>query len=71
MLIPTYLRIPLALDMLLMILERVCPWARHYLPLGGDDVVQLALLVCFGIAAHEIGDSLWGSQRNDDRHDRR
>ena len=50
-----FIRIPLAIDILLMAFEKVSPdMSQGVLPVGGSAFVQLAVLVLFGIAAHEL-----------------
>ena len=51
---PVSIRIPLALELLLVAIETTWPTAAHILPLGGGHCVQLGILLCFGIAAQEL-----------------
>ncbi|MFZ1991213.1 MAG: hypothetical protein WAW96_15750 [Alphaproteobacteria bacterium] len=52
---PNYIRVPLALDILLIVIEQLVPASRQFLPLGGGECVQLGILLCLGIVAYELG----------------
>ena len=54
--LPIYIRVPLALEMLLMAVEHCYP-TNGILPLGGDHLVQFAILLSLGIATRELVDA--------------
>ena len=47
-------RLALALDLLLIAVEHAFHAARHVLPIGGEPLIQLGILLCIGIALEEI-----------------
>jgi hypothetical protein len=50
-----FIRIPLALELVLLALEKVSPnVTAGILPLGGSDFLQVAILLLFGVAAQEL-----------------
>ena len=52
---PLYIRICLAIDLILIGSEHAVPVFHGVLPLGGNPLMQFAILMCFGIAALELG----------------
>lgn len=59
---PRYIRLPLALELLFVTIEYVCPGAHAILPLGGSPIAQIGALLCLGVAAHEFAASIGGSR---------
>ena len=57
-----FVRISLAIDVLLMAVEHVVPVAKIILPLGGDPFVQLSALLLLGVGVHELN-SLRGKSK--------
>jgi hypothetical protein len=55
---PVYIRVPLGIELLLLVAEVVWPASHPVLPLGGSHFVQVAVLVLCGIAIHELRTAL-------------
>lgn len=52
-----YMRLALAIDILLVAVQHMSPGiTKRFLPLGGDAFIQLSALLLMGVAIHEI---LW------------
>ena len=52
---PNFVRIALALDLLLIAFENALPtMTAGVLPLGGSEFVQLAVLLLFGVGVQEL-----------------
>ena len=54
---PPYIRVPLAIDLLLIALRQLFPQLSQTLPLGGSEIVQVAILMIVGIVVHELRDA--------------
>lgn len=65
--IPIYLRVALALELLLAALECTFPLLRGVLPLGGSVMAQTGILICVCYVIHELRDS-W-NERSENRPD--
>ena len=51
---PLYIRVPIALDLVLLGTEHLLPISHGVLPLGGSHLIQLAILLVFGIGLQEL-----------------
>jgi len=52
---PFYIRVALAIDLLLCAVEHGAPtFTQGLLPLGGSEFVELAVLLLIGVAANEL-----------------
>jgi len=50
-----YMRLALAIDVLLVAVQHLSPVeTKGFLPLGGDTFIQLSALLLLGVAIHEI-----------------
>lgn len=51
---PSYIRIPLAIDLLLIVIRQLFPLTQRALPIGGSDCMQLGILLVVGVVAYEL-----------------
>jgi hypothetical protein len=51
---PIFLRIPIALDLILVGIQHTVPATGAFLPLGGDPFIQFAALMCVGLGVQEM-----------------
>jgi hypothetical protein len=49
-----YVRICLAMDLLLLAIERTFTASHDFLPLGGEHFTQVSILLCLAVAAWEL-----------------
>jgi len=50
-----YMRLALAIDILLVAVQHLSPGTtKSFLPLGGDAFIQLSALLLMGVAIHEV-----------------
>lgn len=54
--LPLPIRLALALDLLLIVMEHLFPSFHTVLPLGGDHFIQLAAMVILGVVLTELSD---------------
>lgn len=54
--LPLWIRLALALDLLLIVFEHLFPSLHSVLPLGGDHFIQLGAVVILGVVLTELFD---------------
>lgn len=68
MIVPVYLRVALAVQLLFAALECTFPVLHVILPLGGNEMAQTGILICVCLVFHELVDA-WKKPPDDpDRH---
>lgn len=66
MLIPIFLRVALALELLFAAIECTCPFLHGLLPLGGSVMAQTGILICLCLVYHELKES-WNRRADGDK----
>lgn len=65
--IPIFLRVALAIELLLASLESTFSPLHHILPLGGSAMAQTGILICLCLVFHELKDS-WNTPDDSNHH---